>query len=428
MLMDNNKDKSDFFISFKKSDIDEGYVAWLENLLDKKGYSYVTMKDIKPGEDFEISINSKLENTRGTISVITKNYFEGYDSGKNWCYKEFSAAMHHSEKDNNYSFIPVLFEEVHKIPPLFERINYIDLYNFNNDDEKREELEKAIIVQSKIQTEQMPINDLHRPVPVYLAKKKHIKSYWVIISILAIALLSIYGFLRLGFKFNPGAKTKEKTGNFTNPVPNNYKPRVITNKTQPKQSVKPIPITKPTAVYAPHPNKRRPRTVVAYVPHPGLPQPTITSISPKINIAGNWVGFFTKFTSAGKTILIPFTMDINENGNNISGTMKNKMFGVVHRGHITGTINGRHISFATTYAFSTSKYLYSGRISKNMFEGKGTWKYYYKNGKWLIARPDANSKIVNVYNKLKNAKKSNNTSNIRINGPNWGSVFHNLFK
>jgi hypothetical protein len=121
-------------------------------------------------------------------------------------------------------------------------------------------------------------------------------------------------------------------------------------------------------------------------------------------------------------------MDINENGNNISGTMKNKMFGVVHRGHITGTINGRHISFATTYAFSTSKYLYSGRISKNMFEGKGTWKYYYKNGKWLIARPDANSKIVNVYNKLKNAKKSNNTSNIRINGPNWGSVFHNLFK
>ena len=410
--MDNNKDKPYFFISFKQIDKDKGYLEWLKNALEEIECTYVTMESFKPGGNFRKSIDAALITTSGTISVITKNYFD-YFADKGWCYDEFDAAEALCKEPNgSYALIPILFEEAY-IPPSFKHANYIDFRN-KNDREKREEL-KAIITSLNIQTKQMPTNDLRRP--AHLVKKKHIKSYWVIISILAITLLSIYVFLQLGVKFNSGAKTNKITGNFTNHAAIKYKPHVIDNKIQPKRPAKPkpTPIAKPTAV-------------VAYVHHPNLPQPTITSISPKINIAGIWIGFFTKFTSAGKTILIPFTMNIKENGNKIRGIMKNKMFGVVHRGHITGTINGRHIFFVTTYAFSTSKYLYSGKISKNKFEGKGTWKYHYKNGKWLIAKPDANSKIVNVYNKLKNARKSNNTSNIRINGPNWGSVFRNLFK
>ncbi len=240
------------------------------------------------GESFAKSIDMALITTRGTISVVTKNYFP--DMG--WCYDEFEAAKERRKKSNgSYAFIPILFEEADGIPPSFEHVKYIDFRN-KNDKEKREELKKAIITSLNIQTKQMPTNDLRRP--AHPVKKKHIKSYWVIISILAITLLSIYVFLQSGVKFNSGAKTNKITGNFTNPASNNYKPHVIDNKIQPKRPAEPepTPIAKPTAVYAPHLIKRQPRTIAAYVPHPNLPQPTITSISPKINIAGNWIGFF----------------------------------------------------------------------------------------------------------------------------------------
>ncbi len=113
-------EKRDFFISFNSKN--RKWADWVTYQLERKGYSvFYQHHDFTPGSDFMELINTSLTNTKATIALWSKHYFNS-----KFATLESTTALHQSISSDLIRLIPVRLEEC-EVDPIFINRVYIDL-------------------------------------------------------------------------------------------------------------------------------------------------------------------------------------------------------------------------------------------------------------------------------------------------------------
>ncbi len=113
-------EKRDFFISFNSAD--KKITDWITYELKRKGYTmYYQYDDFPPGSDFMQQMNNAMQNTKLTIAIFTKNYFNS-----EFASLEARAALKQGLSKMEIKLVPIKTEEC-DIDPLFSTLVYIDL-------------------------------------------------------------------------------------------------------------------------------------------------------------------------------------------------------------------------------------------------------------------------------------------------------------
>jgi len=113
-------EKRDFFISFNSKD--KAISDWITYELKRKGFTmYYQYDDFPPGSDFMKQMNKAMLNTKLTIAIWTKNYFDS-----NFTAIEARTALKASLEKEEIKIIPIKVEDC-EIDPLFSTLVYINL-------------------------------------------------------------------------------------------------------------------------------------------------------------------------------------------------------------------------------------------------------------------------------------------------------------
>ena len=119
-------EQRDFFISFTSAD--RPWAEWINFQLQTKGYTtWYQYDDFPAGTDFMQQMNLAMANSRLTLAIWTRNYFNSHFANL-----EARTAFKRSLEDSAIRFVPVKVEEC-DIDPLFSTLVYINLAGKKDD-------------------------------------------------------------------------------------------------------------------------------------------------------------------------------------------------------------------------------------------------------------------------------------------------------
>jgi hypothetical protein len=116
---------ADFFVSYTQAD--EGWAEWIGGTLTAAGHSVLLQAwDIKPGDNFILSMHRFVTRCRRTILVMSTNSV----SGKPFVDLEWSSTLVADPHGRNRRLVPVRVDDCTP-PGLLAAIVHIDLYGLN---------------------------------------------------------------------------------------------------------------------------------------------------------------------------------------------------------------------------------------------------------------------------------------------------------